>query len=120
MTSQILLPEMFVRKEEFFISDLKSKEDKLVDLLHLPIVNRSLISPYHESSDYFIYPIETAYIITNPISYLIIANGASPNICNNQVFLNKVSTNSIDEQITVGSRYFNILLCKNCLYINNH
>ena len=97
--NQYPISEFQIRREEYYFSGLKSEEKNLVDWLNLPLINRTLMTPYPIEPQYLLCPVETAYILTNPVSYFIVENYPTNNMFNYDAPWNQLSTSWLtDEQ----------------------
>ena len=104
--SHLIVPEIIINNQEFFISDSKSQENELVNSLNLPVINRRLLSPYDEAFKYLIYPIEIPLFVASPVSYIIMGCQCA-SVYSNQILIKTCCWWNSDVQISSPSRYVN-------------
>lgn len=97
--NQFQVSDFHIRSEEYYFSDRLSEEKKFIDRMNLPIINRTLIPPHQAEPEYVLYPIEAAYILTNPVSYFIVESCPISNVITCSPNLNQLSTSSLTEEL---------------------
>ena len=107
--SHLIVPEIIINNQEFFISDSKYQENELVNSLNLPVINRRLLSPYDEAFKYLIYPIEIPLFVASPVSYIIMGCQCA-SVYSNQILIKTCCWWNSDVQISSPSRYVNFFI----------
>lgn len=90
--------DFHIRSKEYYFSDNISEEKKFINKMNLPLINRTLISPFQAEPEYLIYPIEAAYILANSVSYFIVESCPVNNVISYNPQQNQLSTSSLTEE----------------------